>query len=96
MDYQKQVHSLAVIKTWNIDLAWVELGIFKEAGELIQAIEHSAPVEEIGKEFGDVMFYLLHTMHHFNIDLDKALQNVIERNKVEKKKTLENGKIVRR
>lgn len=96
MDYQKTIHTMAIIKGWNMDLPWLELGMFKEVGELVDAIEHEHEVAQVGKEFGDVMFFLLQTMQHYNIDLDKALQNVIERNKVEKKKTLINGEIVRR
>lgn len=96
-DYQTTIHTLAIRKGWNMDLPWMQLGCYKEVGELVQAIEHDMPVEVIGKEFGDIMFFLLQTMHHFNIDVDKALLSVIERNKVEKKKTLsKTGKIVRK
>ena len=117
-DYQERINALARQKGWSDDLHWLELGIFKEVGELVQEMEkhedliahfkiytesirkEELPAQiriDIAKEFGDVCFFLFQAMHHFNIDLDEALEYVIKDNTERKKKTIDsNGQVVRK
>ncbi len=118
-EYQERIDALARAKGWSDDLHWLELGIFKEVGELQARIEKhedwlsqmmllEAPPayisaalantrRSIAKEFGDVIFFLFQTMHHYEIDLDEALEMVIKDNTERKKKTIDaNGEIVRK
>lgn len=118
-EYQDRIYTLARSKDWSDDLHWLQLGIFKEVGELIQDMEHYQDSEVemrkegasqsyinavlatgrtgIAKEFGDVIFFLFQSMHHFDIDLDEALEMVIQDNTMKKKKTINaKGEIVRK
>lgn len=97
-DYKTKIDALARSKGWTDDMAWLGLGCFKEMGELWQAIEHKESPEKIGSEFAGVMHYLLQLMKREapTVDLDKALQDEINKNLVTKKKTYENGEIVRK
>lgn len=96
--YQVAVDTLARSKGWTDDLAWLGLGCFKEMGELWQAIEHKESPDKIGSEFAGVMHYLLQLMKKEapTVDLDLALKEEIFKNFNTKKKTYENGEIVRK
>lgn len=114
-DYQERINTLAKAKGWSDDLHWLQLGMFKEVGELVQAMEHFEDIDQhdkgdqisqdlkyeqlnaIEKEFGDVCHFLFQAMHHFNINLDEALEFVIKDNSERKKKTIDSeGNIVRK
>ena len=117
-EYQERINQLAESKGWSDNIHWLELGVFKEVGELVQAIEKyqdayrtwetdadagyyrrivTPAFDNISKEFGDVLFFLFQTMRHYDINLDEALEMVIEDNTTRKKKTIdENGNIVRK
>lgn len=94
--FKYHIVKMAEEKGWNNDYAWLALGLFKESGELIDGIEHKQTEEEIGQEFADIMHFLLQLMHDKapSINLDIALQQKIDDNRVKQKKTYVDGKIV--
>lgn len=98
MGYQREIDTLARSKGWTDDSAWIGLGCFKEMGELWQAIEKKESPEVIGSEFAGVIHYVCQLMkkHAPTVDLDEALIAEIEKNYQNKKKTYENGEIVRK
>jgi NTP pyrophosphatase (non-canonical NTP hydrolase) len=68
-----------------------------EQGEYLRRIVKPL-YDELGGEFSGVMHYLLQIMYKTapDINLDDALTLEIEKNSVTKKKTYENGEIVRK
>lgn len=92
-------------KGYNTDYPWLAYSTFKELGELCNTMEDamvSDTKEEnahlILMEFSDVMIYLLQLMNKFCpvLDLDNALKATIEHDRKTKKKTYQDGKIIRK
>lgn len=93
--YKCAVTALARFRKWNNRKSWLMTGLMLEFAELINAIYQKKSDQEKGEEFADVMHFLLQLMaESTKIDLDKAMNDKIEKNKVTPKKTLVNNMIM--
>ena len=99
-EYTIEILKLAKAKKYSNDFGWLMYGIFKEVGELSDALEHNRSDKKVAGEFGGIMHYLIQVMkkERPKIDLDIALINEIKSNWKHKKKTFnkKSNKIVRR
>jgi len=97
-DFRGKVEELAKAKGYNQDEAWLEAKFFKEAGEMMTAIEDGLSEEEIAEEGSDVlhMFFQLMEKNAKSVNLDISMNNKITSNYKTKKKTYDGGKIVRK
>jgi len=93
-DYRRQIRNLANAKDWNDSQLWLERSIFVEVGELVKAVEEKKSQDEVAEEFADVMHYLIQYVNKFASfsNLDKALQDKIDSNWKNKKKTWDDSK----
>lgn len=92
------INDLADRKGWMKDQVWLMYSLFKEVGELCNAIEHNESEEVIGSEYSDVMHFLTQLMivKAPSINLDHALHQKIFSNEARKKKTYQDGEFVRK
>lgn len=96
--FRKEVDDLAKKKGFNDDFIWLERCMFKELGELIDAVEEGKSQVEIAEEFSDFMIFALQYMNKKTpiIDLDVSLTEKIMKDFREPKKTYVPGEGIRR
>lgn len=96
--FRVQVESLAYKKGFNDDQIWLERCMFKELGELIDAVEEGKSEAEIAEEFSDLMIFALQYMNKkaVSIDLNVALTDKIVKDLSEPKKTYVPGEGIKR
>jgi hypothetical protein len=96
--YKQAVSTLAIIKDFNMRPDYLLFRTFNELGELTQKFMHRKNHISIGKEFADIMHFLLQFMYSYcpEINCDKILEQVIKNNYKTKKKTIVKGRIVKR
>ena len=87
--FRVQVDSLAKKKGFNDDQIWLERCMFKELGELIDAVEAGKSETEIAEEFSDLMIFALQYMNKKtpNVDLNVSLTDKIVEDQNKPKKT---------
>lgn len=96
--YKQIIAAMAKAKKFSDDPAWLQLGVFKEMGEVVQAIEHGKSQKKIAKEISDVVIFLFQVANKHCPDesLDNVVLEKIKHNMTTKKKTYKNGRIIRR
>ena len=95
--YQKKILRLAKKKGFDQELFYLFGRMVQEGGEMLDAIWQGKSDEDVGEEFADIEHFVLQMLaHRPKIDPDKALNNKIESNYKNKKKTNVNGKMVRK
>jgi len=96
--YRKKVEALAQKKGYNQDEAWLEAKFYKEAGELMKAIEDGEPEEVIAEEGSDMLhlYFQIMEKNARTVSLDISMNGKIASNYKKKKKTYEGGKIIRK
>lgn len=96
--FKVQIAILAKNKGWADSEIWLERCLFRECGELIEAIENKRSPEEIAEEFADVMHFLLQIANKNcpGVDLNVALtKKIVSNSKTAKKTWVEGQGIVR-
>ena len=88
-ELRTKIDDLYNFKGWNKDWMWLFSALNIEVGEMGQSILKKESEAVIAEEFADVMHFLLELMQTKcpNTDLQKALIDKIESNKVKLKKT---------
>jgi len=88
-EFQIMIDILSDDKGWSKDQVWLMYSVFKEVGEMCQAIEHNRSQTKIGEEFADVMHFLLQLLSVKAplVNPDYVLKRVIKRNRNRPKKT---------
>jgi len=96
-DYQNEVRDLASTKGYNQDLHYLFSRMIQEGSELIDAIQLGKSDDEVGEEGADVLHFLFQILEKRpNVNIDSSLSKKITSNYLHKKKTWQDGKMVRK
>jgi len=96
-DYQHEVMELAKTKGYNQDLHYLFSRMVQEGSELVDAIQLGKPDEEVGEEGADVLHFFFQILEKRpKVNIDSSLSKKIASNYTHKKKTWQDGKMVRK
>jgi NTP pyrophosphatase (non-canonical NTP hydrolase) len=96
-EFQIEVQHLADAKGYNQDLHYLFSRLVQEGSELIDAIQLEKSDEEVGEEGADVLHFFFQIINKKpNVNIDSSLSKKIASNYINKKKTWENGKMVKK
>jgi len=95
--YQKYVRHLAKTKGYNQELFYLFSRLIQEAGELLDAIWQKEPPKRIGEEGADLLHFFFQMIDLVpDVDIDNSMVAKIKSNYSHKKKTNQEGKMVRK
>ena len=95
--YQKEVRKLAQEKGYNQDLFYLFGRLIQEGSEMLDAIWQGKSDEEVAEEGADLLHFFFQMLDHRpNANIDRGMLKKIASNYVHKKKTNQDGRMIRK